>query len=402
MGWTAANKQSTEDTNKTGGKTVRNDEDEPSNEAIVARLTSTYNAAMICVNSLHRASMHMIQTSLSSSQDLSQSSKMEENRDILKSTAYAAREGFELILKDPVIASLAPGLFGLLTILRDTDLNRDDLSDEDRNEFHLWFLLSKTTTFHEGSPFCSSTDPVVLAKNTTKNSIRDLCYLSLVNYADLLTCCSPYKNKDILPYKVSVHSVPQFQVDTCWNDLTCENKYIHEAIMRKLVLIAYLDATAIDNSDPTLWLRTASACQSLSSTLDSMIEVAGSICIDSRIELMYERIALLWRLEKYCLECGYLCLSKGFPVNRSVQSALDNFRKRSLMRTEVVKYNDDIFMRSEKLLKMSRCSFVSMGLSIIESCHDGLLIEEYPQRPKVVSTKVCLIYYFDLQSLESC
>ena len=96
--------------------------------------------------------------------------------------------------------------------------------------------------------------PVLLTSSSHRSTVRERAYLSLVNYADLLVKACPVRGQGdgILDRGVVFH-VPRLS----WKDESVE-------FTQRLALVALCDASKLDGSDATVWLKLACAARCLS------------------------------------------------------------------------------------------------------------------------------------------
>ena len=130
---------------------------------------------------------------------------------------------------------------------------------------------------------------------------------------------------------------------------------------KRLALVAYCDASELDRSDPTLWLKIACAARSLGRIVfankvqrlqGSNSNDDGNVCTDEMdIEPDFDDYgddnvlnhkaspALLdyHRLERYALESGLKCLPPGSPPNRAIVRAYRELQAQSDV-TKVPRY----------------------------------------------------------------
>jgi hypothetical protein len=159
-----------------------------------------------------------------------------------------------------------------------------------------------------------------------RKEIRKVSYLSLVNYADLLLCaCHAPDAKNRKRDMLDRGAVPKLGVlemfstmvtpeqdELRTNEVSNSNNRLwsDESTERtvRLALAAYVDASELDPTDPTLWFKLACAaralgCQIHSSSPKSLRMFMGP----PRSHRCLERVAL---------ERGLVCLPRGVPPNR--------------------------------------------------------------------------------------
>jgi hypothetical protein len=271
-------------------------------EAALARLTKAYSAAMTCIGSLHRvASLPEIdETSLES----------------LKRVANAARTTLELVvLIDPLVAeSYAPTWHHVV----------NEHASEER-----WAFVQDVRP-----------PPVLLTSSSHRSAVRELAYLSLVNYADLLVkACPPTAQGDgigILDRGVVPH-VPSLT----WKDESVE-------FNQRLALAALCDASQLDGSDPTVWLKLACAARRLSGPHG-----------------LYDR------LERHALEQGRTALPPDVPPNRLVVRAL---AEHCQQKETVQVYPSKVYTHEATppiVLDLPRYSWSMLGRMLLRACREG-------------------------------
>ena len=187
-----------------------------------------------------------------------------------------------------------------------------------------------------------------------RSTVKELAYLVLVNYADLVTCgccCTPPVAADTsksttLLDRGTVRVLPALKTATggssclncCWGGESEEDT-------KRLALVAYCDASELDRSDPTLWLKVACAARSLgrivfaskvqriisTSTSDDNDDDDDDELHDDYYLNHNPSPALLdyHRLERYALESGLSCLPPGAPPNRAIVRAYRELQAQS-------------------------------------------------------------------------
>jgi hypothetical protein len=332
-------------------------------EAALNRLSKAYHAAMTCVGAWHRVSSSPVD-------DLAQ----------LRQVGRAARKVFEeAICRDPLIADThAP-------------------------------LLNQTLPHQR-----KRKKTVELRSAGHQQTVERLAYLSLVNYADLLLagCGGTTQSPTILDRGV-VKPLAPFTADTAWvemvpgqtlmtetqngsetwkepdsieNDASIQQGTLApsdaeskqpvenqkseittlgrtvapssiveepESVTVRLALVAYLDATAIDDTDPTVWLKLACSARRLGRLLSHQA---------------YRH------LEKYALEQAVSALPVGVPPNRMAQRALEEWEKEEVMNAGV-DYVADVQEKHESLrvvdIPVLRYSWSHVGRLLLRLCSEG-------------------------------
>ena len=295
MRWEAANvalsnSQKTDDaiSNRKSSETV---------EAALARLTKAYSTAMTCIGAMHK---------------LQAVSEKEGPNDELKAQsrrlASAARSTFEkAILLDPLIVIFCP----------------------------TW-----TRAVHECGTFVQERrpEPAILTSASHKATVREIAYLSLLNYSDLLVAAQQRSDCDgcsILDTGV-VKLLPLVGWDGDNN--------------QKLALVSLCDASDLDGTDPVLWLKLACAARKLS-------------MLSGNNSLRYKR------LERHALEMGETALPSTLPPNRSIVRALREHHSLPDV------YNDNVVANLELPIKLvldiPRYSWSILGRMLVRASREG-------------------------------
>ena len=149
-----------------------------------------------------------------------------------------------------------------------------------------------------------------------RKEIRKVSYLALVNYADLLLCVchasATNRKRDILDRG----AVPKLGVVELFSTINGTNRvWSDESTERtvRLALAAYVDASELDFTDPTLWFKLACAARALGWEIQSS---------SSNVLRIFKGPPRSHRcLERLALERGLSCLPKGVPPNRLVLHA---------------------------------------------------------------------------------
>ena len=374
-------------------------------EATMARLTSSYSAAMTAVGALHRLSRQYSNQhtrdekskSGDNAEDNVQNKTDERNitsestNDIdslqkahssIQRVAHAARNAFEQsLLLDHVI--LAPILLedshsktlssssGTRTREKDTRFVNESISCTSSAWFNTWNcdLESKSISMVQWKRL-----------NTAhRNSTKQLSYLTLVNYADLLLCgCDCHrssllvndgKGQDTLDKGAvtRLEGLELFQqLEGCsaqdckgnghsncclWRDETRERTL-------RLAVAAYCDASDLDSTDPTLWLKLACAARALGRESDS------NSALPSKSFRFLERLAL---------ERGLSSLPKGVPPNRMLLRAWREVQARErrieadsegFLELDATPEEDGLV---ERVLELPKYSWSTLGFTLLEA-----------------------------------
>jgi len=264
---------------------------------------------------------------------------------------------------------------------------------------------------------CTKTAGV--AKKWTKlskahqSSIRQISYLILVNYADLLLCGiagnssivgsvgEAGKKMDILDKgavtklgilsRLSSFSTPSSSTnnemevgtpstnnnnnDSLWSTETNEQT-IHLAIS------AYCDATELDSSDPTLWYKLACAARLLGRVVDANNTTVSSGEEGSRGR---DDPPMKYRcLERLAIEHGLSVLPQGVPPNRLLLRAWKEMERRdqqtpvlinTVITDESMDEEGETIKKENKptelVLNLPKYSWVTLGNILLQACNEG-------------------------------
>lgn len=239
--------------------------------------------------------------------------------------------------------------------------------------------------------------------------IKQISYLALVNYADLLLCgCTcrrsnhasgrageildrgAVSNLDVLQLFSSIASAPCRKMGDGLiddgldaplvqggNSIWC-NESTERTI--RLALAAYCDASELDSSDPTLWFKLACAARALGWEVD-LSSSANDVDGPPRSYRCLERLSL---------ERGISSLPQGVPPNRLLMRAwreMENWDRRPSSVTNVARGSenvpeadtiDDGGMTKEKdncpillVLHLPKYSWVTLGRILMRACREG-------------------------------
>ena len=306
-------------------------------EAAIARLSTSYNTAMEAVGALHRASAAIARarrSSLGPSGGAGDNNNNDSEEAAMCRVARAARSALaESILMDPLVRPYAPTWAETAQAAgADVNANADD----------------------------GRTGGASLTSAAHRSTVKELVYLVLVNYADLVTCgccCTPPVAADAsksLLDRGTVRVLPALKTGSASGGSSCLNCCWggeSEEDTKRLALVAYCDASELDRSDPTLWLKVACAARSLgrivfagkvqrvSSTSSSTSDDNDDESVDDYYLNHNPSPALLdyHRLERYALESGLSCLPSGAPPNRAIVRAYRELQAQSDV-TKVPRY----------------------------------------------------------------
>lgn len=311
----------------------------------------------------------------------------------LKRVAHAARCAFErTLLLDPVI--LAPILLSTpysptattikskrTTVSADRGgvrtMNANVMKDVGTVPSSAWMdtwkdhlqQLAKVGSSGSTTPAVTYGSQEVIMQSTTRwnkfseaqrRIIRQVSYLALVNYADLLLCgcvCHRHCRGDVLDRgaianlqalrmcpsslftTTSVSQEETMMTDENDNEINstppvCEEHHRHsnkclwvddESAQQtvRLALAAYCDASELDPTDPTLWFKLACAARTLGRMVDSSSPSSSSSSSLSRKapDIAGPPPRSYRGLERLALERGLSSLPRGVPPNRLISRA---------------------------------------------------------------------------------
>eukprot|EP00934_Nitzschia_sp_Nitz4_P002092 Nitzschia sp. Nitz4//scaffold195_size40117//18863//26201//NITZ4_007577-RA/size40117-processed-gene-0.15-mRNA-1//1//CDS//3329540368//2092//frame0 len=294
-------------------------------EAALARLSKAYTSAVECIAALSKTNALMKDPP---------TGNQEESLAMIRKVAKAARSTLEhAILADPLIVPLVPQL-------RETMLG---LAGGDSNQWA--FVTDKRPT------------PPVLSSGAHRSTVRELAYLALVNYADLLQTCSLSLPS---PQSTATTTVPVIdrgvikklkfcqEVD-CWGSESQE-------VIQRLTVTALCDASALDGTDPTMWLKLAVASRGL--------EKIDQTSTNSMVQSRYR-----W-LQRYALERGTQARPSHLPPNRALQRALTELLAASDL-PEYISARETEKKTIKLVLDLPRYSWSVLGRMLIKACREG-------------------------------
>ena len=277
----------------------------------------------------------------------------------------------------------------------------------------------------------SNANNLIISSSAHRSSIQELAYLSLINYADLLTCCTYVKNDKkqnmlqnesatileqgiikTLPglsivlqsrYRLEneYHSLPnQDESFSCWN----RNSNVHKVLKdtRKLALTAYFDASQINlRFDPSLWNKLACSARSFEKATisanqqknmeqqqhfshrdaDDIISETSNITLRGNVSSILSP-HVRW-LERYALERGLTTtLPNGIPPNRILLKSLaelhnekQSFAKRKYDSIHNLPFTKNSMInknqkRQNLTLNLTRYSWSTLGRLLMKVCKE--------------------------------
>lgn len=295
-------------------------------EAVLSRISKAYTTSMECIGALNKTSRMLQKQTTTTISD--------ESVAVLERVSNAARSTLETaILMDPLVVPHAP-------TLRQT---MQDFSETSGNNIR-W------ESFTEQRPI-----PPVLSSAAHKSTIRDLAYLSLVNYSDLLLgccLCGESSNQDTILDRGVVQKV-KILAD---KNRCCWNKESKEDTMR-LAVTALCDASNLDGSDPTMWLKLACAARALERI----------VCRETQSTILWTKYR---RLQRYALERGSQALPPNMPPNRTILKALSEL---SFDERELQAYHPNLQTgeHMKLVLELPRYSWSMLGRMLVRACREG-------------------------------
>lgn len=414
-------------------------------EAAIARLTHAYTTAMQCVGALYRLSatieklynqgnlnkqseqdstknkpqqtLMAPQINMNSEKNKDQQMMLELSNNSPKHTgqsdddeecgidellsqlirvARAARSALQdSILLDPLVTTYAPSFYHAFSG-QDQTCSAEELIFLQREPF------TKDST--------SSSAIYFLASAAHRSTIKELAYLSLVNYADLLSCCCFTLTDSILTeakllergvvktlpgLSLVLRSNTTFAQDfsSCWEAESLK-------VTKKLTLMSYFDASELNlRSDPSLWLKLACSARSLGKEIilsqiqdkDKKLE-NSEVChvnddsedrclktphntLDSAQKVISAIPSHLRRLERYALEKGLASLPDGMPQNRALLKSFEEWKKESVLLSGIYNSSYQSFAkkrkREELKIDLTRYSWSSLGRTLMRACREG-------------------------------
>lgn len=377
-------------------------------EAALARLTTSYSTAMTAVGALHKASNALAKkmkeqqsTNTSTAKARAQEVRVDSGKskdhitddyggdvedntmdiddesnifikeqfDSIKRVSKAARDAFEnALLSDPLIRGFCPTFA------------------------HVLQSTEQAAVSEEAS----------LSSAAHQNTLKELTYASLINYADLLisTCACVQRNRQMEVKGGSILDrgiVPVLKAveyqdflgtgsNCIWHDIEQEDRTI------RLALVAYCDACDLDGSDPTSWLKLACAARIMGKMLrnsqagqqnknvdEESVDVKGreersNEELEKYINLDFER------LERLAVERGLTSLKSGVPPNRALVRAFRELEDRQMNRDH--KSYMPMLSRprndsAELTIDLSRKSWSTLGRNLLRACREGVISKSH-------------------------
>lgn len=284
-------------------------------EAALSRLSKAYTTSMECIGSLHKTNKMI----------LKEQSIRQDAMAALSRVSNVARTTFETaILTDPLVLEHAP------------TLHRDFLQ------------MERPKSIRKKRPY-----PPILSSAAHKATVRELTYLSLVNYSDLLQSCGSShgsNKKETTLDRGVVRKLESLADTTCWIDESIED-------YQRLALAALCDASAMDGSDPILWLKLACAARSLERTVHRR---NNSVVLISKYR----------RIQRHALEKGATALPVTMPPNRAISRALKESAESPIRHYETAPLATTEEPPHE-LLELPRYSWSIFGRMLVRAWREG-------------------------------
>lgn len=308
-------------------------------EAVLSRLSKAYSVSMECLGSLHQLESLLHQKH--------NEEEKKESLESMRKLAKACRDTLEnAVLLDPLI--VAPTLRHTIQQFADRDKEQGPV-DSSR-----WENLCKPRP-----------EPPKITSKAHRSTLRQVSYLALTNYADLLmsvctySCArkpSPHRNQQLLDrgvVKKLKGLVDNFETIGCsWAQDTEED-------IQRLALVALCDASSLDGTDPVVWIKLACAARAM-----------GHIeCLPDG-GLVNPMLSPFRRLERHALESGYKALPSNVPPNRAIARALQEFNADELPS----EYPPVLAPEPEQVklsLDLTRYSWSQLGRLLMKAMREG-------------------------------
>ena len=279
-------------------------------EAALSRLSKAYNTSIECIGAINKTNQMILQRDRNEREE--QQGEDTTTKDsaigIIEKVSIAARTTLETaILLDPLMLPHVPTLHqSMIELSHDDDRGSDPNDTKDTKSTQ---TNSRWNIVKERRPL-----PPNISSAAHKSTLIQLCYLSLVNYSDLLqsSCCcntTSTSSKVILDRGIvkRLKSLQTRPGQGCWKTEDSE-------VTQRLAVAALCDASNLDGTDPVLWLKLACASRGLEKLVTERD--------DSTVERSQHR-----RLQRHALERGIVALPPHMPPNRTVTRALEEFRR---------------------------------------------------------------------------
>jgi hypothetical protein len=304
-------------------------------EAVLSRLSKAYTSSMECIGALNKTNQMLLKEATVSDEALA----------VLERVSNAARKTLENgILLDPLVLTHVPTLNQTMQYL---------------------------TSEEESAPRWESVKekkavPPVLSSAAHKSTIRELAYLSLVNYADLLLSCCVCKDPSCQQGNTILDRGVVRKVQVLADKKCCCWKGEPQEDTQRLAVTALCDASNLDGTDPTLWLKLACASRGLETIV---------LKEDDPTTL----ITKYRRLQRYALERGSRALPPQMPPNRTVMRALNEI----LSEIEPEEYRPFLASVPETIkltVELPRYSWSMLGRMLTKACREGSDFQAFPRQ----------------------
>lgn len=346
-------------------------------EASLHRLSTAYRVATDCIAAWHRAGTTASTTQASPLPPPTDAAAAAPPPPLIEQLSRIGRTARrtleEAVLQDPLVLPLLHASWKL-----------DGTMD------HASFHQSTTTT-----PALTSASHQAL--------VKQLAYLSLVNYSDLLLAGLPTvtvigstpeaSSTSSLPTSKShsslldrgvIQSLPVFQQTSCWGNDDNDNEPSISVAHRALV--ALVDATSLDGSDPVVWLKLACVARKVGRlAADADNDNYDKTAPNVPVECFLKHRAL----ERYALEQGMVCLPDTMPPNRLIVQALTEWKaENDQLSHPDVQYPPRLLSSMKEnetdddplCVTLSRYSWSALARILLRLCRDGTLAE--PTHPR--------------------
>ena len=323
-------------------------------EAALSRLSKAYNTSIECIGAINKTNQMILQRDRNEREE--QQGEDTTTKDsaigIIEKVSIAARTTLETaILLDPLMLPHVPTLHqSMIELSHDDDRGSDSNDTKDTKSTQ---TTSRWNIVKERRPL-----PPNISSAAHKSTLIQLCYLSLVNYSDLLqsSCCcntTSTSSKVILDRGIvkRLKSLQTRPGQGCWKTEDSE-------VTQRLAVAALCDASNLDGTDPVLWLKLACASRGLEKLVTERD--------DSTVERSQHR-----RLQRHALERGIVALPPHMPPNRTVTRALEEFRREPEPEEYRSKQQDGIDDNTRtitKKMELTRYSWSALGRMIIRAC----------------------------------
>jgi hypothetical protein len=292
-------------------------------EAALNRLSKAYQSAMECVAAWHRASASSTSTSTYAVDAPSEGGR--ERLEKLCRVGRTARKVLEdAVLLDPLVVPFLPSSYGVLQ-------------------------AGKGSTRQQQRP------PPALTSASHQATVRQLAYLSLVNYSDLLLLGLP-KSPKCMGETILDRGIVQplswvVALDGCWEE--------EAGVTIRKALVSLLDATDLDGTNPMTWLKLACLARRM-----------GRVSAEERVPtcLLKHR-----RLERHALESAVLSLPEGVPTSPLAREAMEEWKSEQ-DEIKHVSYSHPAAAPEPAhtiAVEISRYSWSTLGRVLLRCCRDG-------------------------------